>query len=55
MFEKIGLGEILLIAAVALVFFGPSRLPQLGKAVGDGIREFRAAFRSVSEEEQKHD
>jgi len=50
MFGKLGFGEILLVLAVALVLFGPSRLPQMGKAVGEGIREFRNAFRTIGED-----
>ncbi|SDC40824.1 MULTISPECIES: twin-arginine translocase TatA/TatE family subunit [unclassified Candidatus Frackibacter] len=40
-----GLGptELILILVIALVIFGPSKLPEIGKAVGDGIREFKDA------------
>lgn len=38
---RLGFGEILLILAVALLIFGPSKLPQLGEALGKGIRNFR--------------
>ncbi|HEY3367007.1 MAG TPA: twin-arginine translocase TatA/TatE family subunit [Symbiobacteriaceae bacterium] len=51
MFERIGLSEMLLIAAVALLIFGPAKLPQLGKSLGEGIKEFRSAFKSISEDE----
>jgi sec-independent protein translocase protein TatA len=50
-FQKLGLTEVLLLLGVALLLFGPSKLPQLGKSVGEGIREFRNAFRSVSQDE----
>lgn len=40
---KLGPGEIILIVAVALVVFGPSRLPELGRAIGKGIGELRQA------------
>jgi sec-independent protein translocase protein TatA len=36
--------HLLFIAAVALVFLGPRRLPDLAKALGHGIREFREAI-----------
>ncbi len=36
--------EIVLIVAVALLFFGPSRLPGLGKSVGEAIRGFKKAM-----------
>jgi len=41
MFGRIGIGELLLILAIALVIFGPAKLPELGKVLGDAIRNFR--------------
>jgi sec-independent protein translocase protein TatA len=38
---KLGLPELLVIAAVVMLVFGPSRLPKLAKSLGDSIREFR--------------
>lgn len=43
------LPELLIIAIVALVIFGPKRLPELGASVGKGIREFRQATAGLSE------
>ncbi len=40
---RLGFGEIVLILVIALVVFGPSRLPQLGEALGKGIRSFKKA------------
>ncbi|PZN07395.1 MAG: hypothetical protein DIU76_04725 [Bacillota bacterium] len=48
---SVGLPEILLIAAVALVIFGPARLPEVGRAVGRAMREFRSAMRGIDEDE----
>jgi len=48
----IGLQELLLILIVALLVFGPKRLPELGRALGRAMREFRRAsdeFRSTLE------
>lgn len=48
----IGLQELLLILVIALLVFGPKRLPELGRAVGRAMREFRRAsdeFRSTLE------
>ena len=42
---RLGLPEILLIGVIALVIFGPSRLPELGKAFGKAIREFKQSVR----------
>jgi sec-independent protein translocase protein TatA len=46
---NIGPMEILIVLVIALVVFGPKRLPELGKSVGKGIREFRG---SVTGEEK---
>jgi sec-independent protein translocase protein TatA len=40
---ELGLGEIVVILLVVLVFFGPTKLPQLGEALGRGIRNFKKA------------
>jgi TatA/E family protein of Tat protein translocase len=48
----IGLQELLLIMVIALLVFGPKRLPELGRAIGRATREFRRAseeFRSTIE------
>jgi sec-independent protein translocase protein TatA len=40
---RLGFGEILVVLVIALVVFGPSKLPQLGDALGKGIRNFKKA------------
>lgn len=47
---RLGMGEILLILVVVLLIFGPSKLPQLGDALGKGIRSFKKA--TSGEDEQ---
>jgi sec-independent protein translocase protein TatA len=47
---KIGLTELLFILAIVLLIFGPSKIGQLGKSLGEGIRNFKS---SVKEEEPK--
>jgi sec-independent protein translocase protein TatA len=42
--------EILIVLVIALVVFGPKRLPELGKSVGKGIREFRGSVSGESSE-----
>lgn len=39
----IGIPELILILIVGLIVFGPSKLPEIGRAVGKGLREFRKA------------
>lgn len=50
MFSNLGMGEVLLIVVAALVIFGPSKLPELGRSLGQGIREFKKATQSITEE-----
>ena len=38
---SLGITEVLLILAIVLIFFGPSRLPSLGRSVGEAIRGFK--------------
>ena len=46
---NLGLTEILLIGLLLLVFFGPQKLPELGKALGKGIQEFKKASREITD------
>jgi sec-independent protein translocase protein TatA len=43
MFGPIGMPELILIFVVALLVFGPKKLPELGKSLGKGLAEFRKA------------
>ena len=47
---NLGGGEIILILAGALLLFGGKKLPELAKGLGNGIREFKKATNSASEE-----
>ncbi len=44
---NLGLPEIIGILAVALLVFGPKKLPELGKSLGQGIREFKKSTQDV--------
>ena len=46
---KLGLPEILLILAIALLIFGPSKLADLGKGLGEGIKNFKSAVKDGEE------
>jgi sec-independent protein translocase protein TatA len=41
---KIGLPELLIVFAIGLLVFGPSKLAGLGKGLGEGIRGFKSAL-----------
>ncbi len=45
MFGKIGVPEILLLLALALLIFGAGRLSELGRGLGEGIRNFKSALK----------
>jgi len=45
----LGLPELIVIFVIALVVFGPKKLPELGKALGKGIAEFKRATAEVKE------
>jgi sec-independent protein translocase protein TatA len=46
---NLGMMEILLIGIALLIFFGPSRLPELGKSLGKGIQEFKKASKELTD------
>lgn len=43
MFGRFGMGELLIILLIVLVVFGPKKLPEIGKAMGDAVRKFKGA------------
>jgi len=50
MFGRIGAMELVLILAIALVVFGPSKLPEIGKALGKAISEFKGHANKISKD-----
>jgi sec-independent protein translocase protein TatA len=40
---NIGPGELILVLVIVLIIFGPGKLPDIGSAIGKGVREFRKA------------
>ena len=52
---NLGMGEILLLSVLALVLFGAKRLPEVGRAVGSAVKEFKRGLeRGESPEEKEH-
>ena len=49
MFSGIGVTELILILVIALVVFGPGKLPDVGRALGKSIREFRNEEKNIVE------
>jgi len=52
---KIGLTEIIIIVAIALLLFGPSKFASLGKSLGEGIRNFKSAVKEDDSQDKEED
>ena len=52
MFTQIGPLEIILVLAIALIVLGPKRLPDAGRSIGRGIRNFKAAVSGEDDEDE---
>jgi len=50
---RIGFPELILILVVFVIFFGPSKLPEIGSAIGKAIREFKKNLNDVKDDVQK--
>lgn len=46
----LGIGEIIVVLAIALVIFGPKKLPELGKNLGKGLKGLKSGLEDASEE-----
>jgi sec-independent protein translocase protein TatA len=51
MLESIGWPELVVIAIVFVVLFGGKKIPEIGRGIGEGIKNFKAAMKSESEKE----
>lgn len=50
MLGKIGITELILILTIALLVFGPSKLPQVGKSIGLAISEFKNGAKKIADD-----
>ncbi len=51
----VGTQEVLIILAIALIVFGPKKLPEIGKSIGQGLRELKKASREVMDTIERDD
>lgn len=49
-FQQFGPGEIVLILLIAMVLFGAKRLPEIGKSLGKGIKEFKTGVKGLGDD-----
>jgi len=52
MFNSIGAPEIIIVAVVLLILFGGKKLPELGRGLGDAMREFKKSLRGDGEDKK---
>ena len=50
---KLGMPEILILLAIALLIFGPSKLADLGKGLGEGIKNFKSSVKDGDTTDKK--
>lgn len=53
MFGRIGPMELILILVIALVIFGPSKLPEVGRSLGKAINEFKNSSKEITDDIKK--
>jgi sec-independent protein translocase protein TatA len=49
----IGISELLVILLVCLLLFGANRLPEIGKSIGEGVREFKKSLKEIQDDEKR--
>ena len=53
MIGNIGAPELLIILALALIVLGPKKLPEAGRAIGRGMREFKESLSGVGDDDDE--
>lgn len=49
----LGIPELIVILVIALIFFGPAKLPSLGKSIGEAIKGFKKGLNDEGSDEKK--
>jgi sec-independent protein translocase protein TatA len=52
---SIGPGELIIVLVIALIILGPKRLPEVGRSVGKGMREFKDSLAGISLDDDDED
>jgi sec-independent protein translocase protein TatA len=53
MFSQIGPMEIILVLVIALIILGPKKLPEAGKSIGKGMREFKDSLAGKDDDDER--
>lgn len=53
MLTNIGVPGLILILVIALIIFGPSKLPEIGRAFGRTLKEFKTATKEMMDDDEK--
>jgi len=51
MLSNIGFPGLILILVLALIIFGPNKLPEIGRSLGKGLREFKSSVKGLTDDE----
>ncbi|MBT2691283.1 twin-arginine translocase TatA/TatE family subunit [Bacillus sp. ISL-47] len=54
MLQNIGIPGLILVLVIALIIFGPSKLPEIGRAFGSTLREFKKSTRELVSDDVSH-
>ncbi|MFC4024311.1 twin-arginine translocase TatA/TatE family subunit [Oceanobacillus longus] len=54
-FANIGIPGLILIVILALIIFGPKKLPEIGKAAGQTLREFKTSANNLMDDDETSD
>ena len=52
---NVGVPEIIIVLVLVLIIFGPKRLPELGRSLGKGIREFKGSISGLHDDDDDDD
>ncbi|SES02319.1 twin-arginine translocase TatA/TatE family subunit [Salipaludibacillus aurantiacus] len=52
MLSNIGIPGLIIILVIALIVFGPKKLPEMGRAVGDTLKEFKKSTRELTRDDE---
>jgi sec-independent protein translocase protein TatA len=55
MIPRLGTGELIVILVIVVLVFGVNKIPQLGKGLGEGIRNFKSSLKAAQEEPPSKD